>query len=154
LAGKKTRRPRTISKTGPGAVNGPEVRHKKIRVVLVDDHAVVRNGLALQLKAQPDIEIAGEAADGKTAVRVVRRLRPDVVTMDVSMPGMGGVEAARVIHAEFPDVRIIGVSMFEEAKQAAAMRDAGAVSYLSKSASFDSLLDAIRAGAGKTRKRA
>jgi DNA-binding NarL/FixJ family response regulator len=74
--------------------------------------------------------------------------------MDVSMPGMGGVEAARVIHAEFPDVRIIGLSMFEEAKQAAAMREAGAVSYLSKSASFDSLLDAIRAGARKTRKRA
>lgn len=117
----------------------------KIRVVLVDDHAVVRNGLALQLKEQPDIEIAGEAADGKTAIRIVRSLRPDVVTMDVSMPEMGGIEAARAIHAEFPDVSIIGLSMFEEAKQAAAMREAGAVSYLSKSASFDSLLEAIRA---------
>ncbi len=126
----------------------------KIRVVLVDDHAVVRNGLALQLNAQPDIEIAGEAADGKSAIRIVRRIRPDVVTMDVSMPGMGGIEAARVIHAEFPDMSIIGLSMFEEAKQAAAMREAGAVGYLSKSASFDSLLDAIRSCARKTQEKA
>jgi PAS domain S-box-containing protein len=142
----KSRAPRTGTRDGHAS--------GKIRVVLVDDHAVVRNGLALQLKEQPDIEIAGEAADGKSAIRIVRRLRPDVVTMDVSMPEMGGVEAARAIHAEFPEVRIIGLSMFEEAKQAAAMRDAGAVSYLSKSASFDNLLEAIRAGAGKTRKRA
>jgi PAS domain S-box-containing protein len=154
LGRKKTRRPRTISKGGPAAATRSAVRRKKIRVVLVDDHAVVRNGLALQLKEQPDIEVAGEAADGKTAIKIVRKLRPDVVTMDVSMPGMGGVEAARVIHAEFPDVCIIGLSMFEEAKQAAAMRAAGAASYLSKSASFDSLLDAIRSCAKKTRKRA
>jgi DNA-binding NarL/FixJ family response regulator len=122
--------------------------------VLVDDHAVVRNGLALQLKELPDIEIAGEAADGKTAIKIVRKLRPDVVTMDVSMPGMGGIEAARVIHAELPDVSIIGLSMFEEGKQAAAMLEAGAVSYLSKSASFDSLLAAIRACAKKAKKKA
>ena len=151
---KKNRKPRAASKTKSGAAAGPGGRQEKIRVVLVDDHAVVRNGLALQLQEQPDIEIAGEAADGKAAVKVVRKVRPDVVTMDVSMPGMGGVEAARVIHAEFPGVRIIGLSMFEEAKQAAAMREAGAVSYLSKSASFDTLLDAIRAGAKRTRKRA
>jgi signal transduction histidine kinase/ActR/RegA family two-component response regulator len=150
----KPRKTRTISKGGHAAVAGAAVRRRKIRVVLVDDHAVVRNGLALQLKEQPDIEIAGEAADGKTAVEIVRSLRPDVVTMDVSMPGMGGIEAARVIHAEFPEVSIIGLSMFEEAKQAAAMREAGAVSYLSKSASFDSLLDAIRSCVRKTQKKA
>jgi CheY-like chemotaxis protein len=142
----RARASRTSSKGGhaPG----------KIRVVVVDDHAVARNGLALQLREQPDIEIAGEAADGRAAIRIVRSLQPDVVTMDVSMPGMGGVEAARAIHAEFPDVCIIGLSMFEEAKQATAMREAGAVGYLSKSASFDSLLDAIRSCAKKTRKKA
>jgi YesN/AraC family two-component response regulator len=138
----------------PGKHPGDGHGSGKIRVVLVDDHAVVRNGLALQLKEQPDIEITGEAADGRSAIRTVRRLRPDVVTMDVSMPEMGGVEAARAIHAEFPEVSIIGLSMFEEAKQAAAMREAGAVSYLSKSASFDSLLAAIRACAKKKKKRA
>jgi PAS domain S-box-containing protein len=142
----KSRAPRTSPQDGHTS--------GKIRVVLVDDHAVVRNGLALQLKEQPDIEITGEAADGKSAIRTVRRVRPDVVTMDVSMPEMGGVEAARAIHAEFPDVSIIGLSMFEEAKQAAAMREAGAVSYLSKSASFDSLLAAIRACVKKTKEKA
>ncbi|MGO9307820.1 MAG: response regulator, partial [Spirochaetia bacterium] len=85
----------------------------KIRVLLVDDHAVVRNGIALQLVQQPDIEIVGEAADGTMALDLVRALRPDVVTMDVNMPGMNGIEAARAIHAEVPDTRIIGLSMSE-----------------------------------------
>jgi two-component system nitrate/nitrite response regulator NarL len=111
----------------------------------------VRNGLALQLKQQPDIEIVGEASDGLAAVRMVRLLRPDVVTMDVSMPGMSGIEAARVIHSELPGVGIIGLSMFEEAEQAAAMCEAGAVGYFSKSASFDSLLAGIRDAAGRKR---
>lgn len=150
---RKARSPKTIPRTEHAASTIPAGRRGKIRVVLVEDHAVVRNGLALQLKEQPDIEIVGEAADGKAAIKIVRRLRPDVVTMDVSMPGLSGIEAARVIHAEHPDVSIIGLSMFEEAKQAAAMREAGAVSYLSKSASFDSLLSAIRASARQTHAR-
>ena len=116
----------------------------KIRVLLVDDHAVVRDGIALQLLQQPDIEIVGEAADGATALELVRTLRPDVVTMDVNMPGMNGIEAARAIHAELPRTRIIGLSMSEESEQGAAMRGAGAVHYLSKSASLDRLLAAIR----------
>ena len=150
VRGEEPKAPPNAAKSRPPRTN-PKGSHRsgKIRVVLVDDHAVVRNGLALQLKEQPDIEIAGEAADGKSAIRLVRRLQPDVVTMDVNMPEMGGVEAARAIHAEFPQVSIIGLSMFEEAKQAAAMREAGAVGYLSKSASFDSLLAAIRACTGR-----
>jgi PAS domain S-box-containing protein len=150
----KPRTPKSRARPRRPASAATAGRKGKIRIVLVDDHAVVRNGLALQLKELPDIEIAGEAADGTTAIKIVRRLRPDVVTMDVSMPGMGGIEAARVIHAELPDVSIIGLSMFEEAKQAAAMLEAGAVSYLSKSASFDSLLAEIRACAKKTKKKA
>jgi DNA-binding NarL/FixJ family response regulator len=110
----------------------------------VDDHAVVRDGIALQLLQQPDIEIVGEAADGAAAVELVRALRPDVVTMDVNMPGMNGIDAARAIHAENPGTRIIGLSMSEESEQGAAMRSAGAVHYLSKSASLDKLLAAIR----------
>jgi signal transduction histidine kinase/CheY-like chemotaxis protein len=125
----------------------------RIRVLLVDDHMVVRNGLALQLKEQPDIEVVGEAADGAASIALVRALAPDVVTMDVNMPGMNGVEATRAIHAHFPDVCILGLSMFEESEQASAMRAAGATEYFSKSASFDSLLAAIRAGARHRRVR-
>jgi signal transduction histidine kinase/ActR/RegA family two-component response regulator len=122
----------------------------RIRVLLVDDHIVVRDGLAVQLRQQPDIEIVGEASDGMTAVDLVRGLRPDVVTMDVNMPGMNGIEATRAILAELPGLSVIGLSMFEGAEKAAAMRAAGAVNYLSKSASFDSLLAAIRACARNT----
>jgi DNA-binding NarL/FixJ family response regulator len=113
-------------------------------VLLVDDHAVVRDGIALQLQQQPDIEIVGEAADGEEALNLVRTLRPDVVTMDVNMPGMNGIDAARAIHSEHPRTRIIGLSMSEDSEQGAAMRSAGAVHYLSKSASLDKLLAAIR----------
>jgi CheY-like chemotaxis protein len=121
----------------------------KIRVLLVDDHAVVRNGIALQLVQQPDIEVVGEAADGRDAVALVRSLRPDVVTMDVNMPGMNGVDAARAIHAEFPGTKIIGLSMSAESEQGAAMRNAGAEHYLSKSESLDKLLAAIRASSDR-----
>jgi PAS domain S-box-containing protein len=116
----------------------------RIRVVLVDDHAVVREGIALQLRQQPDIEIVGEASDGAAALELVRVLNPDVVTMDVNMPGMNGVDAARAIHAEHPRTRIIGLSMSDESEQGNAMRSAGAARYLSKSASLDTLLEAIR----------
>jgi len=117
---------------------------RKIRVLLVDDHAVVREGVALQLLGQPDIEVVGEASDGATAVEMVRSLLPDVVTMDVNMPGMNGIEATRRIHAEHPRARIIGLSMSAESEQGAAMKGAGAIRYLSKSASLDALLAAIR----------
>jgi len=123
---------------------GTSKSDRKLRVFLVDDHALVREGLALQIRQQPDMEIVGEAADGEAAVRLVGSLRPDVVTMDLNMPGMDGIEAARRIHSAFPDVKIIGLSMFEEPRQAAAMREAGAESYLSKTASVDTLLAAIR----------
>ncbi len=105
---------------------------------------MVREGVALQLLGQPDIEVVGEAADGATALEMVRSLRPDVVTMDVNMPGMSGVEATRRIHAESPRTRIIGLSMSPESEQGGAMMGAGAVRYLSKSTSVDTLLAAIR----------
>jgi len=119
-----------------------------IRVLLVDDHAVVREGIAVQLLGQPGIEVVGEASDGATAIEMVRSLRPDVVTMDVNMPGMNGVEATRRIHAESPGTRIIGLSMSAETEQGEAMKTAGAVRYLSKSASLEVLLAAIREPAG------
>jgi DNA-binding NarL/FixJ family response regulator len=90
------------------------------------------------------MELVGEASDGAAAVSLVRELRPDVVLMDVSMPGMNGIEATRIIHREFPDVRIIGLSMFQEGEQAAAIREAGAVDYVTKSGSSEAMLSLIR----------
>jgi DNA-binding NarL/FixJ family response regulator len=95
------------------------------------------------------MEIVGEAADGETAVDLARRLLPDVVTMDIRMPGMDGIEATRRIHAESPGVRVVGLSTFEEPEQAKAIREAGAVDYLTKSGRADSLLVAIRAAADR-----
>ena len=116
----------------------------KTGVLLVDDHTVMREGLSQLLQTEEDLVVIGQAADGQEAVELARRLRPDVILMDSSMPGMDGVEATRQIHGEQPGVRIIGLSMYDEADRARAMLDAGAVSYLSKSGSPDLLLSAIR----------
>ncbi len=121
---------------------------KKIRVLLADDHRVMRQGLAHLLKEEKDIEIVGEAVDGEAAVNLARQLRPNVIIMDVSMPGMNGIEATRLIHAELPDIQVIGLSTFGEAEQAAEMRDAGAAAYLTKSGATDAVIAAIRACAG------
>jgi PAS domain S-box-containing protein len=117
---------------------------QKIRVMLADDHAVVRQGIANLLKDQPDIEVVGQAADGQEAVELVARLLPDVILMDMSMPKLNGVEATRIIHNDWPEIRIIGLSMFEEADRAQAMRDAGAVNYIAKSGPAEAMIDAIR----------
>jgi PAS domain S-box-containing protein len=118
---------------------------KRIGVILVDDHMVMRQGLAGLLRAEPDIEILGEASDGQSAIELTRELRPDVVLMDISMPGMDGIQATRIIHKELPEVRIIGLSMFREGERDAAMREAGAVDYLTKTGPSEALISAIRA---------
>jgi PAS domain S-box-containing protein len=115
-----------------------------IRVVLVDDHVVMRQGLTTLIAVQPDMTVVGEASDGQSAVELVRRARPDVVVIDVSMPGMNGIEATRIIHAELPDVKVIGLSMHEEADRADDMLQAGAVDYLNKSGPSEALIAAIR----------
>jgi DNA-binding NarL/FixJ family response regulator len=117
---------------------------KKIRVILVDDHMVMRQGLAGLLRAEPDIEIIGEASDGQSAIELIQELRPDVVIMDISMPGMDGIQATRIIHKELPEIRIIGLSMFQEGEQQAAMREAGAVTYLTKTGPAEALIETIR----------
>jgi signal transduction histidine kinase/CheY-like chemotaxis protein len=140
--------------TGPTPLNLP-CAPGVIRVLIADDHAVVRDGLARVLNQEPDIEIVGEAADGQAAVEQARALSPDVILMDLSMPRLNGVEATRRIHEEYPEIRIIGLSMFEEAERAQAMRNAGAVHYLSKSAPTVDLTAAIRsADRAQTRRQA
>jgi CheY-like chemotaxis protein len=117
-----------------------------IRIVVVDDHMIMRQGLAGLLRAETDFEIVGEASDGVSALNLIREIKPDVVLMDISMPGMSGIEATRLIHKEMPDIHIIGLSMFEEGDQAAAMREAGAADYLTKSGPAEKLISSIRAG--------
>ncbi len=115
-----------------------------MRVLVVDDHAIVRQSLARLLGWEADIEVVGEAADGKLAVEMTRALRPDIVLMDIHMPVMNGIEATRRIRAERPQALVIGLSMYEANEQAKPMLEAGAVAYVSKSESAEGLLAKVR----------
>jgi PAS domain S-box-containing protein len=125
------------------------VERDKIRIVLVDDHSIMRQGLAGLLQHEPDMQIVGEASDGEAAVALVRDIQPDIVLMDISMPRMNGIEATRLIHAELPDVQVIGLSMYEETELARTMLQAGAVNYLTKTGLSTALLTAIREAASR-----
>ena len=116
----------------------------RIRVLVADDHQILRKGMVILLQEHLDLEIVGEASDGREAVRLADELRPDVIIMDVSMPHLSGIEATRQIVAQMPDVVVIGMSMHEEEAMASAMRSAGAALYLTKGGPSDALLAAIR----------
>ena len=109
-AGGEVRRPRIDRRRRQRAEAGGE---EKIRVLLVDDHVVMRQGLAELLEAEPDIQVVGEGSDGETGIRLASELKPSVVLMDVSMPGLSGIDATKVITAELRDVPVIGLSMFD-----------------------------------------
>jgi len=115
----------------------------RLRVVLADDHQIVRQGLAVLLSEEPGIEIVGEASDGREAVDLVEYLEPDVVVMDVSMPVMSGHEATRRIKQDLPRTRIVALSMFDESRVRESMYQAGAESYVLKTAPSEELLAAI-----------
>lgn len=115
-----------------------------IRLVIVDDHLLVRHGLRQLLSAVPDIEIVGEAEDGEAGLRLCGALKPDLVLMDVRMPGMGGLAATAAIRKHHPAVRIIGLSTFAEDETETAMIVSGAQCHLSKAATLDELTSAIR----------
>ena len=116
----------------------------KLRIMLVDDHMVVREGLSNMLNSHSDIEVVGEASNGENAAKLSREIIPDVILMDINMPVMNGLEATKIIHSEFPHIRIVGLSMYDEDDQAETMINAGASAYRSKSGDIDSLLSAIR----------
>jgi DNA-binding NarL/FixJ family response regulator len=119
----------------------------KIRVLIVDDHAVVRQGLRIFLDTEQDFEVVGEATDGEEAVRLARALRPDIVLMDLLMPGMNGTEATRLIRSELDDVEVVALtSVLDEESVVAAVR-AGAIGYLLKSAEADELRRSLRGAA-------
>ena len=115
-----------------------------IRVLLVDDHEIMRRGLAVLLADEPDIELVGEAENGVAGVDLAGRLLPDVVIMDVSMPGMSGTEATGLIKQAHPATRVIGLSMHDLDGTEEAMRAAGAEAYLTKDGPVEDLLCAIR----------
>ena len=117
-----------------------------IRVLIVDDHTVVRKGLAEILQREPGFAIVGEAVDGQHALDQSRQLKPDVVLMDVTMPRMNGIEATRILSSEMPKVRVIGLSMHAHCDMAAQMQEAGAVRYLAKDGPIEDLVAAIREG--------
>ncbi len=117
----------------------------RIRVLIVDDHAVVRSGLRTYLGLLDDIEVVGDAADGEAAVAEARRLTPDVVLMDLLMPRMDGITAIAAIKGELPETEIVALTSFIEEEKVTAALEAGASGYLLKDAEADDVAAAIRA---------
>jgi PAS domain S-box-containing protein len=118
--------------------------NRKIRVLVVDDHRLLREGVMGLLQRSPDMEAVGEAQDGETAVAAALELRPDVVVMDIVMPGVDGIEATRRIVSALPGTRVVGLSMHEEQDMVRRMIEAGASAYLAKGGASEDLLGAIR----------
>ncbi len=116
-----------------------------IQVMLVDDHNVVRSGLATFLRAYDDLELVGEAKNGLEALNLCRKKQPDVILMDLMMPEMDGIAATRAILADYPDIKIIAMTSFEEETLVQGVLSAGAISYLLKNVTSDELANAIRA---------
>ncbi|MCP3881420.1 MAG: response regulator, partial [Sulfitobacter sp.] len=114
-------------------------------VLLVDDHAMLRKGMAALLGAEPDITVVGEAGDGEQAIARARALQPDVVVMDISLPGLGGIGATRRILAESPESQVIALSMHAAKRFVDDMLDAGAAGYLLKESAPEELVQGIRA---------
>jgi NarL family two-component system response regulator LiaR len=115
-----------------------------IRVMLVDDHAVVRSGLGAFLMAFDDLSLVAEASSGEEAVAMCHRFRPDVVLMDLKMPGIDGAAATRKIREQCPEIQVIALTSFKEQELVEGALKAGAIGYLLKNVSADELADAIR----------
>ncbi len=119
-----------------------------IRVLIVDDHAMVRKGLISFLKNKPELELVGEARDGREAIEYCEQLQPDVILMDLLMPELGGVAATHTIHQRWPHVKVIALTSFQEKELVQDALQAGAIGYLLKNVSGDELAEAIRQAHG------
>jgi DNA-binding NarL/FixJ family response regulator len=115
-----------------------------IKVLIVDDHRIIREGIRSMLEREPDMKVLGEAEDGRSATRMARELGPDLIVMDVSMPDMNGILATSVILAEFPKIKVLALSMLADTRVVHNMLRAGASGYLIKDCSFTELVRAIR----------
>ena len=120
---------------------------RRIRILLADDHTVLRSGLRALLSAQADLEVAGEAADGGEALRLAQTLQPDVVVMDIGMPGVSGIDATARIRRELPSTKVLILSMHDDQGYLRQALRAGASGYVLKKAADTELLAAIRAAA-------
>ncbi len=116
-----------------------------IRIVLADDHVVMRNGLKLLLERQPNFAVAGEAVNGREAVEICEKLKPDVLVLDIAMPNLNGIEAARQISAKLPQIAIVILSMHSDESYVLRALKAGARAYLLKDSAETDLINAIRA---------
>jgi PAS domain S-box-containing protein len=114
------------------------------RVLVADDHQLFREGMIHLLSQEPDLTVVGEAADGKEAIELSRKLKPDILILDVSMPQLNGIHVASQVSRELPQTRIVGLSMHDDKDMAKAMRAAGAAVYLTKGGSSEKLLEAVR----------
>ena len=117
---------------------------QRIRVLVADDHPILREGLTGLLAEEPDIDVVGQAGDGQEALELARRIAPQVVLMDITMPVLNGIDATRQIKAEMPQIRVIALSMHEDQALISAMYKAGADAYLVKSGPSEALVEAIR----------
>ncbi len=115
-----------------------------IRILIADDHEAMRRELFTLIQKQSDMEVIGEAENGKIALQMTRKLMPDVVIMDTIMPEMNGIEATRTIKTELPDIKVIGMSVHSDKRYVKAMTDAGASEYLLKERAFGELADTVR----------
>jgi DNA-binding NarL/FixJ family response regulator len=116
-----------------------------IRVLLVDDHAIIREGLRSLLEKQPEMEVVADTDDGRKAFDLVRELLPDIIIMDITMRGLNGIEATRQIIDEFPTVKVIALSIHSKRRYVTDMLSAGASGYILKECLFDELVQAIKA---------
>ena len=118
---------------------------KKIRVLIVDDHTLVRDGIRSLLSLLADVEVVGEASNGKEALEKIKELVPDVVLMDLAMPVMGGLEATRRIRKEFPGIRVLAMTQYDDSDYVIPVIEAGARGFVTKMAAFSELASAIQA---------
>ena len=117
---------------------------EKIKVLITDDHAIVREGLQAILSVQPDIEVVGEATNGEESVKKAKELQPDIILMDITMPRMNGLEATREIKKQNPEMKILVLTMHEEDDYFYRILEAGASGYFIKGGSFNELITALR----------
>lgn len=136
-------------RAAPEAVPEAASKGAPIRVVIADDHRMILDGLRALLETELDIEVIGEAEDGAAAVAMARALTPDVVVMDVSMPGTDGIDATRAIRAELPGTEVVILTAYVDLKRTAQVLEAGAIGFLSKDAAFADLAAAVRSAAAK-----
>ncbi len=114
-----------------------------IKIIIVDEHKILREGLSTLISKQPNMEIIGEATDGREALEITKKLSPDLILMDVTMPNLNGIEATRKIKSKNPDIEIIALSLHSDRRYVLGMIDAGASGYLLKECAFEELVRAI-----------